>query len=86
MFFFQMPRLPEKFVAANIAKMLVAGSYNRTVWNHETLAPYVEAISTGRCRGPVNCTAALRGDVGHHAKPSPSRRRRSSFGVRRTGS
>ena len=28
------------------AKMLVAGSYNRTVWNHETLAPYVEAIST----------------------------------------
>ena len=55
MFFFQMPRLPEKFVAANIAKMLVAGSYNRTVWNHETLAPYVEAISTpADARGPVN--------------------------------
>ena len=48
--------------------MLVAGSYNRTVWNHETLAPYVEVISTpADARGPVNWAAAPRGDVGHHA-------------------
>ena len=55
MLFFQLPVLPEKFVAANMPTTLVAGSYNREPWNRETLTPYADAFATeADARGPVN--------------------------------
>lgn len=55
MLFFQLPVLPEKFVAANMPKTLVAGSYNREPWNRETLTPYADAFATeADARGPIN--------------------------------
>jgi pimeloyl-ACP methyl ester carboxylesterase len=70
-FFFQLPVLPERFVASHMPGTLVAGSHNRTAWNREVLAPYAEAFATpADARGPVNwyrgalrtaVTGALRG-------------------------
>ncbi|HQR80551.1 MAG TPA: alpha/beta hydrolase [Actinomycetota bacterium] len=55
MFFFQLPWLPERFVAKNMPKTIVAGSYNRSVWHREDLAPYAAAIADAAdARGPVN--------------------------------
>lgn len=55
MLFFQLPGLPERFVAKNMPKTLVAGSYNRGAWNRESLTPYAEALGTAQdVRGPVN--------------------------------
>jgi pimeloyl-ACP methyl ester carboxylesterase len=55
MLFFQIPRLPERFVVDNMPKALIGGSYNRHVWNRENLTPYVEAFATtDDARGPVN--------------------------------
>jgi pimeloyl-ACP methyl ester carboxylesterase len=55
MLFFQLPVLPEKFVAANMPKALVAGSYNREPWNRETLTHYADAFATeADAHGPVN--------------------------------
>ncbi|MGB7980300.1 MAG: alpha/beta hydrolase [Candidatus Nanopelagicales bacterium] len=55
MFFFQLPWLPERFLVRTMPKTLVAGSYNRSVWNRETLTPYAEAFATeADARGPVN--------------------------------
>ena len=54
-FFFQLPVLPERFVSQNMPKTLVAGSYNRSVWNREVLTPYAEAFATPEdAAGPVN--------------------------------
>ncbi|MEZ5186931.1 MAG: alpha/beta hydrolase [Candidatus Nanopelagicales bacterium] len=54
MFFFQLPGLPEKFVSKNLPKTLVAGSFNRKAWNHETLQPYADAFATpDAAHGPV---------------------------------
>lgn len=62
MLFFQLPRLPEKFVVANMPRALIGGSYNRKAWNRESLAPYSAALATPHdARGPVNWyRAALR--------------------------
>ena len=70
-FFFQLPVLPEKFVAANMPKTLVAGSYNREPWNRETLTPYADAFATeADARGPVNWyRGALRGALRGRNKP-----------------
>ncbi len=55
MLFFQIPKLPEKFVVKSIPGALIGGSYNREAWNHENLAPYVAAFATPEdARGPVN--------------------------------
>ncbi len=55
MFFFQMPRLPEKFVSSKATSALVGGSYNRSAWNREKLAPYAQALATpADARGPLN--------------------------------
>lgn len=55
MFFFQLPWLPERFVAENMPRTIVAGSYNRSVWHREDLAPYAAAIAEpADARGPVN--------------------------------
>ncbi|MFN8127110.1 MAG: alpha/beta hydrolase [Candidatus Nanopelagicales bacterium] len=55
MFFFQIPRLPEKFVVEHMPRALIGGSYNRKAWNHDNLAPYVAAYQTpADARGPVN--------------------------------
>ncbi len=55
MLFFQIPRLPEKFVVRHMPRALIGGSYNRKAWNHDNLAPYVEAFPTPEdARGPVN--------------------------------
>jgi pimeloyl-ACP methyl ester carboxylesterase len=55
MLFFQVPRLPERFVVQHMPGTLVAGSYNRSAWNRELLAPYAEAFATEEdARGPVN--------------------------------
>lgn len=71
MFFFQLPVLPEKFVAANMPKTLVAGSYNREPWNRETLTPYADAFETeADARGPVNWyRGAFRGALRGTNKP-----------------
>ena len=55
MLFFQLPVLPERFVAEHMPGALVGGSYQRSAWNREVLAPYVEAFATADdARGPVN--------------------------------
>ena len=55
MFFFQLPVLPERFVAQHMPGTLVAGSHNRAAWNREALAPYAEAFATeADAHGPVN--------------------------------
>jgi pimeloyl-ACP methyl ester carboxylesterase len=55
MFFFQLPYLPERFVAAKMPGTLVGGSYNRKAWNRATLAPYAEAFATPQdAHGPVS--------------------------------
>ncbi len=55
MFFFQLPWLPERFVVRAMPKTLVAGSFNRSVWNRETLTPYAQAFATeADAHGPVN--------------------------------
>lgn len=55
MFFFQIPKLPERFVVRMMPNALVAGSHNRSVWNPENLAPYAEAFATPeQATGPVN--------------------------------
>ncbi|MCU0294977.1 MAG: alpha/beta hydrolase [Candidatus Nanopelagicales bacterium] len=55
MFFFQIPGIPEKFVVKHMPSAIVGGSYNRSVWNDENLAPYREAFATpADARGPVN--------------------------------
>lgn len=71
MLFFQLPVLPEKFVAANMPKTLVAGSYNREPWNRETLTPYADAFATeADARGPVNWyRTAFRGALRAATKP-----------------
>jgi pimeloyl-ACP methyl ester carboxylesterase len=54
-FFFQLPVLPERFVAEHMPGTLVAGSYRRSAWNREVLAPYAEAFATPEdAHGPVN--------------------------------
>lgn len=74
MLFFQLPVLPERFVAANMPRTLVAGSYNRSVWNREVLTPYAQAFATpADAHGPVNWyRAALRQPIrrpGHEPEP-----------------
>ncbi len=55
MFFFQLPWLPERFVVRTMPKTLVAGSFNRAVWNRENLTPYADAFATeADAHGPVN--------------------------------
>lgn len=55
MFFFQLPVLPERFVVKAMPGALVGGSYNRSVWNRDNLAPYVEAFATpADAHGPLN--------------------------------
>ena len=63
MFFFQLPVLPERFVAKGMPGMLVGGSYDRSAWNRESLAPYAEAFaSPSDARGPIDWyRAAFRG-------------------------
>jgi pimeloyl-ACP methyl ester carboxylesterase len=76
MFFFQLPVLPERFVAAKMPGTLVAGSYNRKAWNRETLAPYTQAFATPQdAHGPVSWyrgafRSALRGGLrGRRLRP-----------------
>ncbi|MCU0263601.1 MAG: alpha/beta hydrolase [Candidatus Nanopelagicales bacterium] len=66
MFFFQLPVLPERFVAKHMPGTLVAGSYNRKAWNREVLAPYAEAFATpDDAHGPVSWyRGAFRGAFG----------------------
>ncbi|HRY11039.1 MAG: alpha/beta hydrolase [Actinobacteria bacterium] len=55
MFFFQIPRLPEKFVVDNMPRALIGGSYNRKAWDPAELAEYEAAFATAEdARGPVN--------------------------------
>lgn len=55
MLFFQLPVLPERFVAEHMPGTLVAGSFNRSAWSRESLAPYAEAFATpGDVHGPVS--------------------------------
>ncbi len=55
MFFFQLPWLPERFVVRAMPRTLVAGSFNRSVWNRQTLTPYAQAFATeADAHGPVN--------------------------------
>lgn len=55
MFFFQVPRLPEKFVAQKMPWLLRGGSYVKDVWDEQTLQPYADAFATAEdARGPVN--------------------------------
>lgn len=63
--FFQIPRLPEFFVARKMPWMIRGGSYNRDAWNENTLAPYAEAFKTAEdARGPVDWyRAAMRHPV-----------------------
>lgn len=65
MLFFQLPVLPERFVAQRMPGMLVAGSHNRKAWNRESLAPYGRAFAApAAVTGPVNWyRAALRGGL-----------------------
>jgi pimeloyl-ACP methyl ester carboxylesterase len=54
-FFFLLPRLPEKFVSENVPKALIAGSYNRAAWKDVDLEPYERAFATPQdAHGPVN--------------------------------
>jgi pimeloyl-ACP methyl ester carboxylesterase len=72
MFFFQIPVLPERFVSKNIARTLIAGSYNRKAWNHETLAPYVDAFSTpADARGAVSWYRGALRRARENRKPQP---------------
>jgi epoxide hydrolase 4 len=72
-FFFQLPVLPERFVSQNMPKTLVAGSYNRTVWNREVLTPYADAFATpGDAAGPVSWyRGALRERLRHPRRRMP---------------
>ena len=55
MLFFQLPWLPERFVARSMPGALRGGSYVREAWNRENLAPYAEAFATeADAHGPVN--------------------------------
>jgi epoxide hydrolase 4 len=74
MFFFQLPVLPERFVAQHMPGTLVAGSYNRAAWNREALAPYAEAFATETdAHGPVNWYrgAFREGLRGARRRPAP---------------
>ena len=76
MFFFQLPVLPERFVAQRMPGMLVAGSFNRKAWNRESLTPYGQAFSApSDVTGPINWyRAALRGGLRRSgARPRPIR-------------
>ncbi|HEX6888431.1 MAG TPA: alpha/beta hydrolase [Candidatus Nanopelagicales bacterium] len=54
-FFFQLPVLPERFVAGRVPRMLVGGSYNRGAWNRALLTPYSDAFaSADDVHGPIN--------------------------------
>lgn len=69
MFFFQIPRLPEKFVVANMPRALIGGSYNRKAWEPEELAEYEAAFATPEdARGPVNW---YRGAMRHPLRNAP---------------
>jgi pimeloyl-ACP methyl ester carboxylesterase len=69
MVFFQLPVLPERFVAERMPGMLVAGSFNRKAWDRASLAPYAAAFGTPeQVTGPINwyrsaLRAGLRGSV-----------------------
>lgn len=55
MFFFLLPKLPERFVCQNVPKALIAGSYNRSAWRDVDLEPYERAFATPQdAHGPVN--------------------------------
>jgi epoxide hydrolase 4 len=71
-FFFQLPVLPERFVAGHMPGTLVAGSYNRKAWNREVLAPYAAAFATPEdARGPVSWyRGAFRSALGGVLRPS----------------
>lgn len=75
MFFFQLPVLPERFVAQRMPGMLVAGSYNRKAWNRQALEPYGQAFGTpDQVTGPINwyrsaLRGALRGGGRHGYQP-----------------
>lgn len=69
MFFFQLPVLPERFVAKHMPGPLVGGSYNRKAWTRESLAPYKEAFATpADAKGPVNW---YRGAMRHPVRNVP---------------
>ena len=69
MFFFQIRRLPEKFVVANMPRALIGGSYNRKAWESEELAEYEAAFATPEdARGPVNW---YRGAMRHPLRNAP---------------
>lgn len=54
-FFFQLPWLPEQFVARSMPGVLRGGSHVREAWNRDNLAPYAEAFATpADAHGPVN--------------------------------
>jgi len=55
MFFFQLPVLPERFVARSMPGALRGGSHVREAWTRQDLAPYAEAFATpADTRGPIN--------------------------------
>lgn len=60
--FFQLPRLPERWVAERMPGMIVAGSHNRSAWTRQSLAPYAQALGTPEdLEGPLSWyRAALR--------------------------
>jgi pimeloyl-ACP methyl ester carboxylesterase len=60
MLFFQLPVLPERFVIKAMPGALIGGSYNRSAWNSENLAPYVDAFATpADAHGPLNWYRAV---------------------------
>lgn len=62
--FFQLPVLPERFVSRRMPGLLVAGSYNRSAWDRDVLAPYAEAFATpAQAHGPVNWYRAAVGEA-----------------------
>ncbi len=55
MFFFQLPRLPERFLAGSVPGLLLRASHVRGAWTREELATYADAFATpADLAGPVN--------------------------------
>lgn len=55
MLFFQLPWLPERFVAKSMPGVLRGGSHVREAWNRDNLAPYADAFATpADVHGPIN--------------------------------
>jgi pimeloyl-ACP methyl ester carboxylesterase len=73
-FFFQLPLLPERFVAGRVPRMLVGGSYNRKAWNRALLTPYSDAFATADdVHGPINWYRGAFRSLRHPAGPGAQR-------------